>query len=296
MPRFTRTSATVRPKIGSRALTRKTRPQWQRVHEIMRAFSARSIAFMASLLKTVYARTGRSITQVSGQSRKKAARLRCIRGMTCLHFDSFPTRPSHGDRLLRIFANIHPEQPRVWLTTDHFEALRRPVRRQDRLDSHARAWLDVCKHAAVKLAAGMGLPVIDRPPYDRFMLKIHHAMKEDAAFQQTCRKDRWEFPAGSTWIVFTDGASHACLSGQYALEQTFIIRRGEPGAAPKSPRSRSSSASRGIRWPGRARDGHGLLCQRLDGRAATKAWLDLRARQLDRTYRHVLILAASCRL
>jgi hypothetical protein len=50
-------------------------------------------------------------------------------------------------------------------------------------------------------------------------------MKEDAGFQQTCRKDRWEFPAGSTWIVFTDSASHACLSGQYALEQTFIVRR-----------------------------------------------------------------------
>ena len=26
-----------------------------------------------------------------------------------LHFDSFPTRPSHGDRLLRIFTNIHPD-------------------------------------------------------------------------------------------------------------------------------------------------------------------------------------------
>ena len=76
-----------------------------------------------------------------------------------------------------------------------------------------------------RIAAKFGLPVIDRPPYDRFMLKIHHAMKEDAAFQQTCRKDRWEFPRGSTWIVFTDGASHACLSGQYALEQTFIISR-----------------------------------------------------------------------
>ena len=34
-------------------------------------------------------------------------------------------------------------------------------------------------------------------------------MKEDAGFQESCRKDRWEFPAGSTWIVFTDSASHA---------------------------------------------------------------------------------------
>jgi hypothetical protein len=62
-------------------------------------------------------------------------------------------------------------------------------------------------------------------------------MKEDTRFQETCRKDRWEFPAGSSWIVFTDGASHACLRGRYALEQTFIIRRGSlvcPEVAPIS--------------------------------------------------------------
>ena len=80
-----------------------------------------------------------------------------------------------------------------------------------------------CGDVTTQIAAKLGLPVVDRPAYDKFMLKIHHAMKEDVAFQQTCRKDRWEFPSGSTWIVFTDGASHACLSGQYALEQTFTI-------------------------------------------------------------------------
>jgi hypothetical protein len=69
------------------------------------------------------------------------------------------------------------------------------------------------------------------------MLKFHHAMKEDSDFQASCRKDRWEFPSGSAWIVFTDGASHSCLSGQYALEQTFIVRRGSltnPDLAPIS--------------------------------------------------------------
>ncbi len=87
----------------------------------------------------------------------------------------------------------------------------------------------------VRAAASLGLPLVDRPPYDRFMLKFHHAMKEDSGFQSTCRKDRWEFPAGSTWIVFTDSASHACLSGQYALEQTFIIRRASLAAPEKAP-------------------------------------------------------------
>ena len=218
-----------------KGVDQKDTAQWKRAHEIMRAFSTRSIAFMASLLKKYtsdwkidYA----SFRPIEEEGRKAALHAR----NDLLHFDSFPTRPSHGDRLLRIFVNINPEQPRVWLTSDHFEALAPQFAGKIGL-TRSPSLAGVCKHAAVKLAAGMGLPVIDRPPYDAFMLKIHHTMKEDAAFQETCRKDRWEFPAGSAWIVFTDGASHACLRGQYALEQTFIIRRGSlvcPELAPIS--------------------------------------------------------------
>ena len=120
--------------------------------------------------------------------------------------------------------NIHPERSRIWVTSDHFEALAGKFAGQVGLTgkpSPIRTW----KRAVVTLGARMGLPLIDRPPYDEFMLKIHHTMKEDAAFQANCRKDRWEFPAGCAWIVFTDGTSHACLSGQYMMEQTFIVRR-----------------------------------------------------------------------
>ena len=81
------------------------------------------------------------------------------------------------------------------------------------------------KGANLHEMAHLGLPVVDRSPYDAFMLRFHHYMKADAAFQRDCPKDRWEFPPHSAWVVFTDTTSHACLSGQYALEQTFIVRR-----------------------------------------------------------------------
>ncbi|MBV8675788.1 MAG: Kdo hydroxylase family protein, partial [Planctomycetaceae bacterium] len=48
-------------------------------------------------------------------------------------------------------------------------------------------------------------------------------------------KDRWEFPPDSTWIVFTDTTSHSCISGQYALEQTFIVRRESLVSPDKAP-------------------------------------------------------------
>jgi hypothetical protein len=207
--------------------------QRARVHEIMRGYSQCAIAFMRTFLSR-YAADWK-IDFASFRPIEESGRNVSLHSRNdLLHFDSFPTRPSHGDRLLRIFTNIHPERARVWLTTDHFEALAGQFAERIGLYRKPGAF-DQWKHLTAQAAAVLGLPVVARPAYDRFMLKIHHAMKEDAGFQQTCRKDRWEFPAGSTWIVFTDCASHACLSGQYALEQTFIIRRSSLAAPDKAP-------------------------------------------------------------
>src|SRR5436309_1918387 len=209
--------------------------QRARTHEILRGYSQQAIAFLATFLKR-YA-TSWKIDFASFRPIEESGRPVGLHSRNdLLHFDSFPTRPSQGDRLLRIFTNIHPERPRTWITTDHFEALAGQF--ADRIGLYRKPGvLETCKELTARAAARLGLPIVDRPPYDRFMLKIHHAMKEDTGFQKTCRKDRWEFPAGSTWIVFTDSASHACLGGQYALEQTFIIRRGSlvcPELAPIS--------------------------------------------------------------
>ena len=110
-----------------------------------------------------------------------------------LHFDSFPTRPSHGDRLLRIFTNIHPERARVWITTDHFGELAGKFAERVGLHRKPSASGDLWRIDSPGCAK-LGLPVIDRPPYDRFMLKIHHAMKEDAAFSKRAGKIAGSFP------------------------------------------------------------------------------------------------------
>ncbi len=45
----------------------------------------------------------------------------------------------------------------------------------------------------------------------------------DREFQQRCEKRRSEFGPGAVWMVYTDMVSHAVLSGQYAMEQTFLV-------------------------------------------------------------------------
>ena len=37
-----------------------------------------------------------------------------------LHTDAFPTRPTHGARILRFFNNIHPTRTRDWVVSDPF--------------------------------------------------------------------------------------------------------------------------------------------------------------------------------
>jgi hypothetical protein len=55
------------------------------------------------------------------------------------------------------------------------------------------------------------------------MLQLHDRMKEDADFQAHSPQAAIDFPAGSTWLTFTDQVPHAAMAGQYQLEQTFVL-------------------------------------------------------------------------
>jgi hypothetical protein len=205
----------------------------ERTHEIMREFSRKAVSFVASFLPK-YSRDWKidfaSFRPIEEQGRNVSLRSR----NDLIHVDNFPSRPSHGDRLLRIFTNINPVRPRVWVTSDSFEQLAWQYAAKAGLP-HPPSVLTKAKSRALRLFSGMGLPVVDRPPYDQFMLRFHHWMKESETFQRSCPKDRWEFPPNTSWMCFTDTTSHACLSGQFALEQTFIVRLNSLYVPEKAP-------------------------------------------------------------
>ena len=55
------------------------------------------------------------------------------------------------------------------------------------------------------------------------MLAFHNYLKANVNFQQGCPKFQFRVPPGSSWLVFTDIVPHSVISGQYALEQAFIV-------------------------------------------------------------------------
>ncbi len=139
-----------------------------------------------------------------------------------LHVDAFPSRPTRGGRILRVFTNVNRATNRVWVVGERFPELAARFAEPAGVKKFANA-SGVLR--GVKRSLGtLGLPVADRAPYDEFMLHFHDWLKENAAFQSANDgKEQIEFPPASTWLVFTDCVPHAALSGQFAMEQTFII-------------------------------------------------------------------------
>jgi 3-deoxy-D-manno-oct-2-ulosonic acid (Kdo) hydroxylase len=197
-------------------------PDVDRLRAIVRGYSQRSATFLDGLL-TPYA--GKWKLDYASyrplEERGRPARLRARNDLP--HVDAFPTRPTNGDRILRLFTNIHPTQNRVWVTSQTFEVVGPRFAKSIGLPRPLAN--NVLARAFRSIAEAVHLPGANRSPYDDFMHNCHNAMKENSAFQESCPKQRWEFPPNSTWIVFTDFVSHAVLEGQYALEQTFIVSR-----------------------------------------------------------------------
>jgi hypothetical protein len=202
----------------------------QCMREVMRRYSERAIQFLSRLLRP-YA-SGWSLDYASFRPEAEQDRKLPLRKRNdLLHVDAFPSRPTHGGRILRCFTNINPTEARIWHTTDPFAELARRYAQDAGLANIAARRGPGFEGMFRALGRALGLGVKTQSPYDKFMLRFHDYLKENTRFQQECRKIRLAFPPGSTWIAFTDSVPHAVLSGQYAVEQTLIV----PVAALVSP-------------------------------------------------------------
>lgn len=133
---------------------------------------------------------------------------------TRLHVDAFPATPVNGNRILRIFCNINPNNtPRIWHVGEPFDEV---------LEKFAEK-LPKYNFLGAKILQLIKATKTLRSSYDHYMLKLHDAMKLDDNYQNTVNKTKVDFKANSTWVVFTDQVSHAALSGQFLLEQTFYL-------------------------------------------------------------------------
>jgi len=197
-------------RVGGTALTGAS---LDRLRQVMEAFSDRAAALVHAMLPSynphiVRARASFRPAEIAGRStswRKDDTRL---------HIDSFPATPVQGRRILRVFSNVNPSgRPRTWRIGPEF----------GRVAERFAASLSVPFPGTGLLLHLLRITKTRRTPYDALMLQLHDRMKEDKAFQDGAEQERMDFPAGSTWVAFTDQVSHAAMAGQYQFEQTFLL-------------------------------------------------------------------------
>lgn len=130
-----------------------------------------------------------------------------------LHIDAFPSRPNHGERILRVFSNVNPSADRVWRVGDEFASMARTLLpRIGRQLPGSPALL-----ALLRVTKGL------RSEYDHLMLGLHDSAKADLDYQRNCPQQIVRFPPGSTWLCFSDQVMHAAVTGQHMLEQTIHL-------------------------------------------------------------------------
>ncbi len=193
----------------------------ERMHQIMRHFSSEIVQLLTRVLAP-YSKHW-SLDYASFRPEEENGRdLSLHKRNDLLHVDAFPSRPTRGGRILRCFTNINPTRARNWLTTDRFTTLAQKFAKNAGLEEIAQSG-DSIGSILNTLKRAVGLKVVDRSAYDKFMLRFHDYLKENSDFQQNTPKIHLAFPPLATWMCYTDSVPHAVLSGQYALEQTFII-------------------------------------------------------------------------
>jgi hypothetical protein len=177
---------------------------------------ARFAAQAASLVSALFPRYAPYVTSARTSYRPQPAVGRDVswhKDDARLHIDAFPSRPNAGARILRVFSNVNPSEPRVWRVGEAFETMAKTllprVRAQWPLESAALAALFVTKGR--------------RTPYDHLMLGLHDCAKADVDYQRDCAQEVARFDPGTTWICFSDQVMHAAVSGQYMLEQTIHL-------------------------------------------------------------------------
>lgn len=148
-----------------------------------------------------------------------------------LHIDAGAYGATNGDRILRFFVNVNPEEDRVWASNGAFPELfaglgREAGLHEDLAHSLERGLVGKLRTATLAGIGKLGIPLapmLDSSPYDRVMRKFHNYMKDTPTFQEWGERRIFRFPPFSAWMVFTDMVSHASLSGQHALVYTALV-------------------------------------------------------------------------
>ena len=199
----------------------------ERARRILSAHAANVRAFLSAAMKDFF-RGARSGTTSFRPLQEKGRKLSAHASNELIHVDAGAYGATHGDRILRFFVNANPTADRVWASKGTFRDL--VARFGDEAGLKRGAPTPTVFGRALSGAIGLAskavpaLKMVDTSEYDRRMRRFHNFMKDTESFTSS-REGQVELRFGplSSWMVLTDSVSHACLEGQHAFVDTFVV-------------------------------------------------------------------------
>jgi hypothetical protein len=214
------------------SFARHSQKQADRLQGLMRDFSRRTCVWLARMLPR-YAQAWRPDRASLRPEEEATRKLRLSARNDLLHFDAFPSRPTRGHRILRLYVNINPTDDRVWMTSDVFAKVLEKYGTTVGLPTQRDiTWIRRLRQGIFSLFQPNAS---ERTEYDDFMLRLHHFLKTNDEFQERAARKLWHFKPGTAWLLFSDTVSHAELRGQYALEHSFFVARQTLALPDESP-------------------------------------------------------------
>lgn len=149
-----------------------------------------------------------------------------------IHVDAGAYGATNGDRILRFLVNANETRDRVWASKGDFRSVfarhaeragfTGPRGHIGRLDKNALDQLLSGLLRGVSVLVPLA-KVLDTSPYDRAMKRFHDYLKDNPEFQAELEHHvEMRFAPRSAWLVFADGVSHGCLSGQHCFIWTAL--------------------------------------------------------------------------
>jgi len=148
-----------------------------------------------------------------------------------IHLDAGTYGAARGDLILRFLTNLDDKE-RVWrckgTVSDLVESYGEAAG-LERSDSLLRdSLLGRVGNGMVRGLSKVfpAVATLEKSAYDQAMRHMHNYMKESEEFHQDPQgMVEIRFPPKSCWLVFADMAGHSCLSGEFAMINTFMVPR-----------------------------------------------------------------------
>jgi hypothetical protein len=198
------------------------RPRSQDQHERLRrilADSGQAASLWLSQQLPHYAPDVRLLRCCFHVAEEATRRLRVTSRHDLLHIDAL--HQSGRQRILRLFVNLNPVDPRVWATSETLAKILPLYGPKSGLtDPAPRHWPRRIGQEVLRLFRAES-EAID--PYDRWMLAFTRYLKHSDEFQEKAPRRIWRLAPGQAWLAFTDSLAHADLRGRWVLDHLFLI-------------------------------------------------------------------------